>query len=293
MGGDQGDWMKRVLVVDDSKPMRHFIAAGLAPYFEVAISVDGSDALERILAESFDLVVTDLEMPNLHGFGLHREVRRWDPTLPVVLITDTDIDRWLPMAEKQDVGHIIPKALLQSDFEGFVAILQGLVRHFPFGLSNYLAPGGECRTYVLGQAAEVPALQEKTDEIFHHYPRANIYRAVLGMLLQNALSYGVPDLGLGPGRFVTVSVGADARRVGLAVGDPAGSLRRRELLHWLAHPTPEGSRGWGFQILRRFMNTCLIQLREGTTSEIVCLDLLEPYQGPRPLAIYEENRNDS
>jgi two-component system, chemotaxis family, sensor kinase CheA len=90
---------RRLLVVDDSVTTRQLERSILETAgYEVAVARDGQDAWEQILAgELFDLVVSDLEMPRLDGFGLLARIRAAARTarLPVVLVTarDSDADR--------------------------------------------------------------------------------------------------------------------------------------------------------------------------------------------------------
>jgi two-component system, chemotaxis family, sensor kinase CheA len=90
---------RRILVVDDSATTRALEANILRTAgYEVIVAVDGEAAL-RQLAEhpGVDLIVSDVDMPNLDGFGLTQAVRGNDriATLPVVLVTarGTDEDR--------------------------------------------------------------------------------------------------------------------------------------------------------------------------------------------------------
>ncbi|HEY4013555.1 MAG TPA: response regulator [Polyangiaceae bacterium] len=78
----------RVLVVDDDAILarvygRALIAAG----FEVDVAADGAEAFERILAESYDVILSDLCMPRLDGLDLLKEARRRRPNVPVVIMT--------------------------------------------------------------------------------------------------------------------------------------------------------------------------------------------------------------
>ncbi len=59
-----------VLVVDDSRFVRGYVVELLsAAGYEVDQAEDGSSALKRLDARSYDVVVTDLNMPTLDGFG--------------------------------------------------------------------------------------------------------------------------------------------------------------------------------------------------------------------------------
>ncbi len=79
----------RVLVVDDNADMRRYVAGLLGERYDVAVAVDGAEALERVAAGPFDLVLTDVMMPRLDGFGLLRALRAGASTsrLPVVMLS--------------------------------------------------------------------------------------------------------------------------------------------------------------------------------------------------------------
>lgn len=79
-----------MLVVDDSLPTRTLVRSILETAgYATAVAADGEEALRLLRAEAVGLVVTDVEMPRLDGFGLTAEIRR-DERLrltPVVLVT--------------------------------------------------------------------------------------------------------------------------------------------------------------------------------------------------------------
>jgi signal transduction histidine kinase len=79
----------RVLVVDDNADLREYISTLLAPAYDVSTAADGLAALEAVRARAPDIVVSDVMMPRLDGFGLLRELRA-EPTtalLPVILLS--------------------------------------------------------------------------------------------------------------------------------------------------------------------------------------------------------------
>ncbi len=83
----------RVLVVDDSITTRTLEKSILeAEGFRVLLAVDGIDALDLLRREPVELVISDVQMPRLDGFGLLRAVRS-DPALaklPLILVTSVD-----------------------------------------------------------------------------------------------------------------------------------------------------------------------------------------------------------
>lgn len=78
-----------VLVVDDNADMRAYIHSHLAGHFIVEEARDGKEGLERALALVPDLVLSDVMMPEMDGFGLLEALRQDERTshIPVVLLT--------------------------------------------------------------------------------------------------------------------------------------------------------------------------------------------------------------
>ncbi|MDB5214022.1 MAG: two-component system response regulator [Myxococcaceae bacterium] len=83
--------MPEVLVVDDSKVMRDMIAACLRPDPNLSIThaASGLEAIERLSLKSFDILVLDLNMPDIGGLEVVEFVRSQDKlrTLPILIVT--------------------------------------------------------------------------------------------------------------------------------------------------------------------------------------------------------------
>jgi two-component system chemotaxis response regulator CheY len=83
--------VKRLLVVDDSKLMREMVAACLRPLGAVDFEFAGTglEAIERLALASFDLVVLDLNMPDVGGVEVVEFVRSQDRlrALPIMIVT--------------------------------------------------------------------------------------------------------------------------------------------------------------------------------------------------------------
>ena len=83
--------MKRILVVDDSATIRRMVISALRPVpgvdFEQAST--GLEALERLALAPVDLVVLDLNMPDMHGVEVLRFIRSHQSfrDIPVVVLT--------------------------------------------------------------------------------------------------------------------------------------------------------------------------------------------------------------
>lgn len=79
-----------ILVVDDSKVMREMIVACLrAEPFAITQAASGLEAVEHLALRPFDLVVLDLNMPDIGGFEVIEFVRGQDKlrSLPILVVT--------------------------------------------------------------------------------------------------------------------------------------------------------------------------------------------------------------
>ena len=81
---------KKVLVVDDSGVLRNIIVFNLKKAgYEIEQAVDGIDGLEKILEFKPDMIVLDIMMPRLDGFGVLNEKSKNDEikNIPVLILT--------------------------------------------------------------------------------------------------------------------------------------------------------------------------------------------------------------
>ncbi len=86
---------KRILIVDDSASMRQMVGFTLkGAGYDVTEAFDGKDALTKLPAGPFNMILTDLNMPNLDGLGLIRAVRAsaTHKFVPVVMLTTESQD---------------------------------------------------------------------------------------------------------------------------------------------------------------------------------------------------------
>jgi two-component system chemotaxis response regulator CheY len=84
---------KRVLVVDDAALVRRFYRVALeAAGFDVLEALNGLEALENLLAEAVDLLIVDINMPQMDGITFLRELRARDLPLASIpcLVTSSE-----------------------------------------------------------------------------------------------------------------------------------------------------------------------------------------------------------
>jgi two-component system response regulator AtoC len=79
---------KHILIVDDERTMREFLETSLRHRYEVRTASDGTEALEILKNETFDLILSDVQMPRMGGLELLDELRKNSGVMvPMILMT--------------------------------------------------------------------------------------------------------------------------------------------------------------------------------------------------------------
>lgn len=82
--------MARILVVDDEETDRLILQAVLTRAgYDTIVAPSGEEALRSFLASGVDVVVTDLQMPDVHGFELISILREFDPPPALIAVSGT------------------------------------------------------------------------------------------------------------------------------------------------------------------------------------------------------------
>ncbi|HMF98652.1 MAG TPA: response regulator transcription factor [Vicinamibacterales bacterium] len=105
--GSAGAAARRILIVEDEAPIRELLRLHLSlAGFAVDEISDGAQALDRLRAERYDLVVLDLMLPGLDGITLCRAARAQGPNVPtpILMVTarDTESDKVLGLESGAD-----------------------------------------------------------------------------------------------------------------------------------------------------------------------------------------------
>ena len=84
----------KILIAEDDTAVREFVSRALVnASHEVVAAADGLQALEALENDEFDLLLSDIVMPELDGIALALEVSRDWPDLPILLMTGYTAER--------------------------------------------------------------------------------------------------------------------------------------------------------------------------------------------------------
>ena len=122
----------RVLVVDDSSLVRLYYRDVLEKSgFDVDQAMNGLEAMERVLAQPFDLLIVDVNMPKMDGFSFLRELRRSKSeaaALPALIITTEAGREDAEEARAVGANFYLVKPVSEADLRDHVAVLTGYRR---------------------------------------------------------------------------------------------------------------------------------------------------------------------
>jgi CheY-like chemotaxis protein len=80
--------MARILIVDDDYALRETLALALTKKGHTVVSAaSGDEGIEKFAETDFDLVVIDILMPGMDGFGVIQEMKRLVPAMPMLAIS--------------------------------------------------------------------------------------------------------------------------------------------------------------------------------------------------------------
>jgi CheY-like chemotaxis protein len=102
---------RNILVVDDDENVALSLQYGLAtlPNCRIAVATNGDQALQISRRQSFDLLITDYNMPGMDGITLARQVRQLYPQTAIIMITAYNSDVLRGQAESADIRCILDK----------------------------------------------------------------------------------------------------------------------------------------------------------------------------------------
>jgi len=103
----------RILVIDDEQPIAQLIQDVLAVEgHEVDVAASAAEGLELAAASDYDLILTDLGMPDMSGWEVASRIREQDPDLPVVLVTG-----WGATIDEDEVARSGVADIVHKPFE--------------------------------------------------------------------------------------------------------------------------------------------------------------------------------
>jgi two-component system, NtrC family, response regulator HydG len=113
--------MFRVLVVDDDKALRLTVASAFSERdYDVDEAVDGEDCVNKIMSQKFDLVLLDVNMPRLSGLEALRQIKAYDSSIIVIILTAYSNVKDAVEAVRQGAYNYLEKPIRGEDLVALV-----------------------------------------------------------------------------------------------------------------------------------------------------------------------------
>jgi len=122
-----------LLFVEDEPMIRRIAISLLRPYFvDIYEASDGVEALEIYTQRQPDLIITDIEMPNMDGLTLCKEIRQKDKTTPIIITTAYTSTEYLLEAVSLNLVKYLVKPMQEEElFEALRVCFEQIATNKP------------------------------------------------------------------------------------------------------------------------------------------------------------------
>ncbi|MEN9722987.1 MAG: hypothetical protein RJB38_973 [Pseudomonadota bacterium] len=198
----------KVLVVDDDADLRLTVSAALSESdYQVEQACDGEEAVNKVQAGRYNLVLMDVNMPRLSGIDALKEIKAYDPSLIVIMLTAFANVRDAIESTKQGAYNYLEKPIKADNLVYMVdkaLKAHSLVKSVAFSAPVFRMPNG---TEFVGQSSEMKRVFSVIDKL-SQVETAVLIRGESGTgkeLVAQALHFNSPRK---DNRFVTVNCSA-------------------------------------------------------------------------------------
>lgn len=119
---------KKILIVDDEEVIRKYLRVNLVKWgYEVKEVINGVEALEQLGKDNFDLLITDIVMPNKDGWEVLKEVRSNPKTkdIPVIVLTGKNEDAEMFKGYDMGANYYMTKPFTKTQLQYGLKLMFG------------------------------------------------------------------------------------------------------------------------------------------------------------------------
>src|SRR3954468_19551929 len=158
--------MFRVLVVDDDADLRLSVASALSEnHYLVDQARDGEEGVNRVRAGNYQLVLLDVNMPNMSGLEALKEIKSHDPSIIVIILTAFSNVRDAVEATKEGAYNYLEKPIKAENLVYLIdkaLKAQAQVRNMSLSAPAFKLPNG---TDFVGQSNEMKKVFAVIDKL--------------------------------------------------------------------------------------------------------------------------------
>jgi DNA-binding response OmpR family regulator len=292
--------MNKVLIVD-------FTPYGdeLAQFFshkEYSVEVCGSafDAMSRLQSMDIDIIVAEVDLPGDNSFDLYTYIQDHYPYIPMIMITDRDMDSFFHRIFQEGIGNVLAKPVSREEL---LTLSEKLItRKNIFGLQSYMNGIIEKKKIRITSSSQiqkaVPLLLKELEERGYVIANKGALTLVLNEMVINAVyhSHGLTKekenrtpVQLNEGQYVDIGFAHNGAQYAISITDYNGRLTKDRILESIHKVIKESKlilesfesgedisqivseTGRGIDLVRKMGGTCYFVIKEKTRTEILLI----------------------
>ncbi|MBN2383937.1 response regulator [bacterium] len=279
-----------ILIVDHDDTERQALVDYLNARYKTTGASSGQEVFALLKRHHFDLVIADIDLPDLNGFKVLKHCREKYPAIKTALLSAYDVDSYIKLSREKSITNIIIKdSPFNFDELGWTA--HNLLTGDFFGLKRHLDSNGHIKKICLQDSdaiqASITTIIEYFSQVSDNGDLLDTCDLLLDELLYNAMIHAPRDeqgrkkyqnrqhIVLEAHEQVMCHYGYDERKLGFAVVDNFGTLENTRVMDVLdRHISGAGQHddsGRGLYISRGLADRFIINIRRGIQTEIICL----------------------
>lgn len=290
-----------IVVDDDAIICKILFELFCSQGYGVRTAGNGIEAIALIEKKLPDLILSDIQMPGMGGFELFRILKSKYPSVKHIMMTSFDVDRYISSVREHNIGNIILKG---ADFslEEISSYVNSLLTGDIFGLKRFF-PGSDIKSVSIQSYANTKEIIPIISQLASS-DRAVYLEIAIDELVSNAFFHGVlqmtgvprelwtDDFIVPAEKAVKVSWAVDESKIGVAIEDPQGNLKKEAALRWLDSCRDDAvgeEHGRGLMLVRKLIDRLIINIDPGKRTECIVIQYNESTKNisRKPLLIHE------
>lgn len=233
--------MYNILVVDVSS-YKEFVADIFREYgYNVEVSESAFDAISKLKAFNFDLVVSEVELPGDNAFELYNYISTYYPYIPKMMITEKEIDNFFERVFQEGIGNVLCKPLVKEEVINLAEKL--ITKKNIFGLQNYMKDIETINKITITASDQIQQRIEKMLSLIEEWgfkiENKVVLKLVLNEVIINAVyhSHGYKKekedrkiIKLKKGEYVDLFIAKNNTGYGISINDYKGKLTKMTIL---------------------------------------------------------------
>ncbi len=234
--------MKKKILIADISEYRNTIGEIYSSQgFEVDFCDSAFDAISKLKAYDYDLIVSEIELPGDNAFELYEYINENYPNIPTIMVTDKNIDSFFDRIFTQGIGNVLHKPVDESEL--LTLSMKLITGEGIFGIKNYLNNPMDIKKIKISSSSQIKQAVKMIIEQIDTWGFDIAGKSTLTLLLNemaiNAVyhSYGFTDkklkripVTLPENSFVDLFFGRAEESYAISISDYNGNLTREKIL---------------------------------------------------------------